>query len=102
MSLVSHCRIADSKTSDLIGYLLPIACHNTDCATVAERTYYLIGCETREDLRECRLARGTLKVVAKEKEAIKSSSVPWRLLQDTQGIQNRLKIEDPKNSECSN
>ena len=75
--------------------MLPIACHNTDCATVAERTYYLIGCEAREDLRECRLARGTLKVVAKEKEASKSSSVPWRLLQDTQGIQNRLKIEDP-------
>ena len=43
----------------------------------------------------------TLKVVAKEKEASKSSSVPWRLLQDTQGIQNRLKIEDPQHSECS-
>ena len=91
MSLVSHCRIADSKTSDLIGYLLPIACHNTDCATVAERTNYFIGYEAMEDLREW----GTLKVLAQEKKASKSSSVPWRLLQDTQGIQNRLKIEDP-------
>ena len=80
--------------------MLPIACHNTDCATVAERTYYLIGCEAREDLRECRLARGTLKVLAKEKEARKSSSVAWKFLQDTQGNQYRLKIEDPKNSEC--
>ena len=55
----------------------------------------MIGCESREDLRECRLARGTLKVVAKEKEARKSSSVAWRFLQDTQGNQYRLKIEDP-------
>ena len=94
MSLDSHCRIADSKTSDLIGYLLPIACHNTDCATVAERKNYLIGCEAREDLRECRLAKGVFKGVSPGQEASKSSSVGWRLLQDTQGIQNRLKIED--------
>ena len=40
-------------------------------------------------------------MVAQEKEASKSSSVGWRLLQNTQGIQNRLKIEDLYHSECS-
>ena len=94
MSLVSHCRISDKKTSDLIGYLLPIASHRIDCATVAERSNHLIGCEAKRDLRECRLAKGTLKVVAQEKEARKYSSVAWKLLQDTQSIQYRLKIED--------
>ena len=61
--LVSDCSLADKKTSDLIGYLLPIASNIIDCTTVAERTNHLIGCEARRDLRECRPAKGTLKVV---------------------------------------
>ena len=74
--------------------LLPIASNRIDCTTVVERTNHLVGCEAMRDLRACRFARGTLKVVAQEKEARKSSTVAWRLLQETQGSQYRLKIED--------
>ena len=66
-----------------------MACHNTDCATAAERTYYLIGYEARLSLSY----KGGFKGDSPGQEASKSSSVGWRLLQDTQGIQNRLKIE---------